>query len=239
MENKKEKNLEKGMLAHVDYETQRCQPMKEHADNVAEYAKNSCQIPELKPLVYSMGLLHDIGKLGTENQTDFENILQHGDQVHKHGLDHSTAGGRMVQEFMTNPSASEFESTAIYFHHGVSDCINLESGKSLQKSRREKEIEYDTIKEEFFQIYDKNMIKKCCEDATSAYQYVEEQINAFVKKYKSKCGNGYFFMGMYLRTVLSLLIDGDWTDTASFFDDVPLPERISNEETQEIFQIFI
>ena len=49
MDNKKEKSLAKGMLAHVDYETQRCQSMKEHANNVAEYVKNSCQIPELKP----------------------------------------------------------------------------------------------------------------------------------------------------------------------------------------------
>ena len=236
MENKKEKSLAKGMFAHVDYETQRCQSMKEHADNVAEYAKNSCQIPELKQLVYLIGMLHDLGKAGSEIQTDFENILQNGDQVHKHGLDHSTAGGRMVREFMINPSAAEFASTAIYFHHGVSDCIDLGSGKSLQRSRREKEIEYDAIKEKFFQIYDKGMIKKCCEETASAYQYMEEQIKTFVKRYKSKCGNGYFFMGMYLRTVLSLLIDGDWTDTASFFADVLLPERISNEETQEIWK---
>ena len=67
MDNKKEKSLAKGMLAHVDYETQRCQSMKEHANNVAEYVKNSCQIPELKPLVYSLGLLHDVGKLGNTN----------------------------------------------------------------------------------------------------------------------------------------------------------------------------
>lgn len=49
---------------------------------------------------------------------------------------------------------------------------------------------------------------------------MEGKINIFHKESeisKRKCGNGYFFMGMYLRLVLSLLIDGDWTDTACFF----------------------
>lgn len=41
---------------------------------------------------------------------------------------------------------------------------------------------------------------------------------------------------MYLRVALSLLIDSDWTDTACFFQDVPLTKRISQEETQDIWQ---
>lgn len=41
---------------------------------------------------------------------------------------------------------------------------------------------------------------------------------------------------MYLRIALSLLIDGDWTDTACFFQNIPLSKRISQEETQEIWQ---
>ena len=42
-------------------------------------------------------------------------------------------------------------------------------------------------------------------------------------------------MGMHLRLFLSLLIDGDWTDTACFFQDIPLSKRISLEETQKIW----
>ena len=93
MENKIEKVLRKRDLAHVDYETQRCQRMKTHAENVALFAGDACQIPEWRPLIELTGLLHDTGKLGTENQDDFENILKLGNEVHKHGLDHSTAGG--------------------------------------------------------------------------------------------------------------------------------------------------
>lgn len=43
-------------------------------------------------------------------------------------------------------------------------------------------------------------------------------------------------MGMYFRVALSLLIDGDWTDTACFFQNVPLTKRISLDETQKIWQ---
>mgnify|MGYP003024467105 CR=1 FL=1 len=41
---------------------------------------------------------------------------------------------------------------------------------------------------------------------------------------------------MHWRVSLSHIFDGDWTDTASFFEGVPLPERISKEETQSIWE---
>lgn len=62
-------------LAHVDYESGRCQSMKEHLENVAFMAENSCSLEELKPLIAIIGILHDIGKFGRENQEDFKNIL--------------------------------------------------------------------------------------------------------------------------------------------------------------------
>ena len=46
---------------------------------------------------------------------------------------------------------------------------------------------------------------------------------------KNNCGNPYFYMGMYLRVLLSLLIDADWTDTACFFQNEPLKTRIPSD----------
>lgn len=225
-------------LAHVDYESGRRQTMKEHAANVATYAENACALPELKSLISLIGLLHDVGKLGRENQKDFLNILEQGDVVHKHGLDHSTAGGRLARELMHDQLVSEFISTVIYFHHGIGDCIDMETGYSLQQQRDKKEIEYERIKKEFFRIYDREMIEMQCRQAMKAYKNISDKITAFHKESvlsQRKCGSGYFFLGMYLRVVLSLLIDADWTDTACFFQDTPLTKRISNEETQKIW----
>lgn len=167
--------------AHVDYETERVQSMQEHAGNVAFFSSNVCELPELKNLVELAGILHDAGKLGAANQNDFKNILKMGDKVHKHGLDHSTAGGRIALELIKEWPVSEFISTLIYFHHGMEDCINLESGQSLQERRLKKEIEYAYIKEKFFQIYDKKMLKESGEKAIQSYQEIFNKINEFVK----------------------------------------------------------
>lgn len=55
-------------LAHVDYESGRYQTMKEHSENVANYAAETCSPSELKILVTLIGMFHDVGKLGRENQ---------------------------------------------------------------------------------------------------------------------------------------------------------------------------
>lgn len=232
-----------GDLAHVDYGTQRCQHMKEHAGNTAAFAKEVCQIPEMKGLAELVSLLHDPGKMGPENQEDFQNILKLGNEAHKHGLDHSTAGGRMILELAKDRQTAEFLNTVIYFHHGLGDCINLETGQSLQEARLKKEIAYEEIKERFFQIYDRKLLEEKCEKAGESYKILLKKIETFVKKHsvqkdgkvQKKCGNPYFFLGMYFRVLLSLLMDGDWTDTACFFQGIPLQKRMSKEKTQEIW----
>lgn len=226
-------------LAHVDYESGRCQSMKEHLENVAFVAENSCSLEELKPLIVLIGILHDIGKFGRENQEDFKNILAQGNESHKHGLDHSTAGGRLAQELIKEGPVAEFISTVIYFHHGMGDCINLDNGQGIQQHRDEKEIDYEWIKKEFFQTFSKETIEEYCKKAIRSYKYLYGKVTSFYNETRAlqrECGNGYFFMGMYFRVALSLLIDGDWTDTACFFQNVPLTKRNSLDATQKIWQ---
>ena len=230
---------EDGQRAHVDHKTGRCQSMKEHIENIVHFSKNICELPVLENLIILGEMLHDVGKLGMENQEDLENIKKFGDEVHKHGLDHSTAGGRLALELIKAWPVAEYISTLVYCHHGLNDCINLETGQSLQERRLKKEIEYDYIKDKFFQIYDRGMLEKWSELATQSYRMIFDKINVFVKKCNSagrNCGNGDFYRGMHWRVSLSHIFDGDWTDTASFFEGVPLPERISKEETQSIWE---
>lgn len=59
-------------LAHVDCETQRCQSMREHSENVAQFSGNVCELSKLKNIVKLARILHDVGKLGKENQNDFK-----------------------------------------------------------------------------------------------------------------------------------------------------------------------
>ena len=150
-------------LAHVDWSSGRRQSMKEHSDNVAFLASEMCMLPELRDFAWMVGKLHDAGKLGSENQQDFENILLHGDGVHRNDLDHSTAGGwigedlieKMIEDPRVYKAVAELLSNAIYFHHGIGDCISLKTGELVTEQRRRKEIAYEEIDQHFFQIYDK------------------------------------------------------------------------------------
>lgn len=234
-------------LAHVDWSSGRRQSMKEHSDNVAFLASEMCMLPELRDFAWMVGKLHDAGKLGSENQQDFENILLHGDGVHRNDLDHSTAGGwigedlieKMIEDPRVYKAVAELLSNAIYFHHGIGDCISLKTGELVTEQRRRKEIAYEEIDQRFFQIYDRKVLEEKCVDLRKAYLQIDKKIDSFKRKYnmpKNNCGTPYFYMGMYLRVLLSLLIDADWTDTACFFQNEPLKTRIPSEEMQRIWE---
>ena len=110
------------------------QSMKQHAENVSMFSKSICPLPELKNMAELIGILHDAGKLGTENQNDFKNILEYGDMVHKHGLDHSTAGGRITRELIKSWSVSEFISAVIYLKRRlITSILKIYSIKFTKK----------------------------------------------------------------------------------------------------------
>lgn len=225
--------------AHVDYESGRVQPAEEHYCNVARFCEKSCSIQELRSISVVAGLLHDVGKLSDEIQTDYQNILQYGDEAHKHGLDHSTAGGQIVTELLGRNELSDALSTVIYSHHGLLDCIDLTDGEGLQERRLHKAIDYAKIKERFYSVIPEGELRETCKQAVDDYTNIRQKVKAFCAEYNSnhlEYGNTYFFIGMYWRILLSLLIDGDWTDTACFFENIPIPERLTADQTLQIWQ---
>lgn len=226
-------------LGHVVYETGRRQSLKEHLDHVVKFSESICPFTELKNIAGLNGLYHDVGKLGEENQQDFEAILKYGEGVHKRNLDHTTAGGRIVYELTKGDIVGELVGIIAFSHHGVQDCVDLETGKTLQEKRKEKKIEYELIQQRFFHIYTKQILEKKFRLASNEFQLMNQKVGDFLKMCKKQgenCGNGYFFMGMYVRLLLSILIDSDWTDSACFSSDNPLPVRLSRDETHQIWK---
>ena len=47
----------------------------------------------------------------------------------------------------------------------MGDCINLDNGQGIQQHRNEKEIDYEWIKEEFFQTFRKEVVEEYCKKA--------------------------------------------------------------------------
>ena len=97
-------------------------------------------------------------------------------------------------------------------------------------------MDYKYIKEQFFEIFNPEILDVYSEKAVQAYRALFKKINIFCKSFGKGYGNGYFFNGMYLRIALSVLIDSDWNDTACFFKDIPLEKRLSTEETYMIWE---
>lgn len=227
-------------IAHVDPETGRIQGMGTHSFNVAWLGNENCPLELLRNLLIITLFLHDAGKFSEEFDHYMMEISEKGEKARRRQIDHSSAGGRIIEHFLPKKQlVGQMAATAIYSHHGLQDCIELSSGETLSEKRRKKEaeIDFENVKKRFFQTFDKDVLKAYI---LRAHQDVEKiyQLAAAAEKRDTvpgKYGNKYFFLGMYERILLSVLIDSDWSDTASFQNKEPLPKRMSVKETQDIW----
>ncbi len=223
-------------LAHVVPESRTTQSVSEHLLGTMELARKNCPLKSLENPAICAALLHDAGKLSEGFFKYLDVILQKGEEAGKGMVDHTTAGGRMLEKLIGRNRTSEFIGTAVYSHHGLQDSIDMESGVTLFEKRWEKEIEWDTIQQRYFEIIDKKILLKYLVAAHADLQNIFRQINDFVINTRERdCGNREFYLGMFERLTLSILIDSDWTDTACFCQREPHPERISEERTQRIW----
>lgn len=210
--------------------------MSEHLGGTEYLAVKNCPLKILENIIKVTALLHDAGKLSQQFVAYMAEVLKSGQNVRKQHIDHSSAGGRIIETITGSCMLSEFVGTAIYSHHGLQDCIDMVTGETLSEKRGKKEIEFEEVKRRYFQIIDEDILREYLKAAHADMQKIYLQIKEFVDAGKEKkCGSKEFYFGMYERLLLSILIDSDWTDTACFARNEPLPERISQEKTQEIW----
>ena len=227
-------------LAHVVPEKGIVQNVGSHLLGVKELAEKNCPLEILKNIVVSDALLHDAGKLGNEFYEYMNDVRKNGENVRKQKIDHTSAGGRILEGIVDRGALFEFISTAIYSHHGLQDNIDLETGETLFEKRREKKIEFELVQQRYFEIIGRHVLIKYLSAAHADLQEIFRKIEAFVQETgKRNCGSRDFYLGMFERLSLSVLIDSDWTDTACFCQEEPHPERLSEEKTQEIWKKWI
>ena len=224
-------------LAHVVPENGATQSVSEHLSGAMELAQKNCPLEILKNIVICQILLHDAGKLSEEFFAYMDDIKQNGEKARKRMVDHTSAGGRILECLIGKRKISEFINTAIYSHHGLQDNIDMESGFTLFEKRQEKKFAFETIQQRYFEIIDKELLIKYLAAAHIDLQTILREIDDFVSNTGERhCGNREFYLGMFERLALSVLIDSDWTDTACFCQGEAHPERISEEQTQRIWK---
>lgn len=223
-------------LAHVEPETGRVQSIEEHLKNVCCLAEKNCPLNILNNLVCVAALLHDAGKFGEAFQEYMQEVQRYGKDVKRRSIDHASAGGRLLEAMAGEHFVSRMVGTAIYSHHGLQDCIDLETGKELTERRREKEIDFTTVKKRYAQTLGTAELKQYVLNAHHDIQVLCKNIDDVLARVeKGKYGDSEFFLGMYERLLLSVLIDSDWSDAAGFSERRPLPERLSEKNTLEIW----
>lgn len=125
----------------MNYTEKRTQTVYEHLKNVASLALLKCPLIELKNLIMLIALLHDAGKLSNDFRKYMEGIFENGEKSKQRMVNHSTAGGRIIerinadQKYVEMQALNQMISYAVYSHHGLNDCID-ENGNTLFEKRR-------------------------------------------------------------------------------------------------------
>ena len=213
-------------IAHITSD-HRTQSVEDHLKNTATLAYQNCPIPTLKHIAALAALLHDIGKLGEPFQEYMNEVAKNS--TAKRQVDHSTAGGWLVRKMFGNSILGDMISYVVYSHHGLQDCIEPVSGKNLYVKREQKDLEIQVVLDRLWNVIDKTELLKLAKKAW------EDSQSLFSLNFPDNSGNKEYYYGMYARTLLSILMDSDWSDTAAFEERNALPQRMSPEEVQTIW----
>lgn len=184
-------------IAHINEETKEIQTVKQHSENVAA----SCQqfaIPELKKIMYIIGLLHDIGKY----QESFQKRIR-GDNIR---VEHSICGAIIAKNTFHDFIALMIAHCIAGHHTGIADTgfPNDTCDMSTLHGRLKRTYEY-------IDQYTQELEVPCMSDS---------EITDLIKYIISDCDNDNNKLtdkiAFIIRYCFSCLTDADSLDTAQF-----------------------
>lgn len=236
--------------AHIrlDKDGEHIQPAETHNRNTAQRAGNSLSDISLANAAYIAGLVHDAGKL-TEASRQYQfNAAYHPEKAIRGSVNHTFAGVRLLLEtFHDCKTAGGFASLtseilafAAGAHHGLFDCTDEHSQSGFTHRMTRPDIYYEEARENFF---------KCCaapdelerlfRAADSEIQAVYQRILGLVKNPSNAADEGYFYLGLLTRLILSAVIDGDRCDTAEFMQNFTFPASPQGEERKQMWRTLL
>lgn len=228
-------------IAHCKADLHETQSVSAHNKETAQLAQAYCTVEALTAIGYLAAVLHDCGKYSDRFQ---EYIRQGETSVYRRGeVNHSTAGGILMEELAPKTSLSEIIQIVIYSHHGLQDAIDLETGGLLIERRQSKEyqdnekIELDLVRQRFYQYMDRELLNVACSTARESMKMLIGQIKKFMEHTPAGVyGSRDFYMGMHERMLLSLLIDADRSNTSEFMNGTSKREQQTEETIAWLWQ---
>lgn len=233
--------------AHYNPHSDTYQLNSTHNSDTAVIAEKKNPIPILKDILWLTCHLHDSGKYPERWQKYFMKAICNDGIPSGPKEDHTTAGGQLIQEIFPGTLLSEMIQIAIYSHHGLRDCISIIDSSILLRQRMEKakKLPIEEAKEYFYQAVEPLEFEKRCAGAREESKLIPKRIKDIMKSWDNPqlYGNRDFFLGMYERILLSLLIDADRRDTEDFMTEdgkaVCQPEEYSPEKLQDVWRICV
>lgn len=224
--------------AHYCSETETYQTVLEHHKGTAKKAKEKNPIPEIEHLLELACRIHDMGKLSMDWQEYFQKAINYPN-ITQRKKNHTTLGGQLALEILGTGFASEMVQLAIYSHHGLKDVF-IETDKGIktifvEQKQRAQTLPFAEAKAAFYHDLDieksdfEDLAEKAKIEATELGRNIIKTWKNWGNSENEKYGNAYFYLGLYERMLISLLIDADRRDTEDFMSQNRID--ISNMES--------
>lgn len=226
-------------IAHFRQSDQKPQSLLEHSLCTSELCGDFLKTIDLEDVGKLLGFLHDIGKINSE----FQNYLRSAEgfinpdadeyidpKKRKGKIDHSTLGAQIVYEKFSSKGdkgeiAAQVLALCLASHHsGLINCLSPD-GENIFQKRIEKENnlspqDISRLDNGELNQYINELFSKDIEEALfqKLYSIREKGIDSErTLKFKHH---------LFVRFLLSSLVDADWTDSADF--ELPGNKEIRN-----------
>ncbi|MBQ2621965.1 MAG: CRISPR-associated helicase Cas3' [Thermoguttaceae bacterium] len=203
------------------------QSLEEHLSNCENYVNKNCDIDDFKSICVLTALLHDLGKYSTEFQTYIEQQRSNPEK-NSSKVTHSVQGAMLLTELLKERIEDntpqqfliEMIRIAVISHHGLRDAIDKQMVSSY-KAMKDRYISANPNGFSEVRSASADYIPKILslfENGSKDIESISNEIEAITNSeaYPQQFGQPSFYKGLLARYNLSLLIDADRTDAASF-----------------------
>lgn len=204
------------------------QTVRAHSEEAAEIAEEYAKKFRATNLAKLALVIHDFGKLCK----DFDDYIHEKNDLRRGMIDHCYVGAKYLTELAGDRDpkmieTAKFIARIVLSHHGLHDWVD-ENGKNYFLNRIEKSERYDEIKKNIRDTISDEKLLQMLLKATEEYACIRSRIRSMCTGSEQKKLFA-FYMGLFERMMLSVIVDADRTNTAGFQENADIEFEYDEE----------